>query len=253
MPKAITVVMNCKNGNTHFQHDDWEHRYEALQMECQIGFHMGPRNLPPDTLNVFLVPEYYFRKTGTDILSAYSDKEFKSICAALKNQSRLIPNFLLIGGSIFWTPKDKKIVRHTVPIYHAGREILLYDKRNNCDELNTFERNAGYRWQKGTASGRFTVDGLRCGIETCVDQDYGELAKGGRDLHLHCIVSNMTVVAHPAAAPTGFVLHCNANGGIGDLNINTVLRHPHTPVGNQATVPALRKKGLTSIYTLEID
>src|SRR5262245_38518405 len=69
------------------------------------------------------------------------------IRGGLRQISLLIPNFLLIGGSVVWvpdtTPDGKPVqharrfldairVRHTAFVFHSGKELLAYDKRTGC-------------------------------------------------------------------------------------------------------------------------
>lgn len=253
MPKVL-VGMWSKDGYTKCSSDEWKVRFSDLQKQMIVAFAMGPKTPPADALHVFLAPEYYFRKdrnrSQTDgRVTAYSKDEFTEICNALKAQSRTLRSLLLIGGSVMWISDERKRrVRHTVPIYHDGREVLLYDKRNDCLELAAYERNLGFEWKPGTVSGSFTIGGLKCGIETCVDQDKGELRKLGTDFDLHIIISNTVTVTKPAIKAGGFLLHCNAVQNDRPPPGNYVYGAPFS-VNNLVNG---QHKGLTSFFSIDL-
>jgi hypothetical protein len=252
MPKVI-VGMWCKDGYTKCPSDDWKARFQDLQKHMIKAFSLGPKSPPPDALHVFLAPEYYFRKDRkrgetANAVTAYTKEEYKAICDALKAQSKTLKNFLLVGGSVFWVEDEKKKkVRHTVPVYHDGKELLQYDKRNDCVELAKYEKDLGYDWKPGKVKGDFKVGKIRCGVETCIDQDLKELQKLGKDFDLHVIVSNTVAMKNPAAKATGFVLHCNASQA-DKTNSNFVYK---SPFGLNDKVDG-QSEGLVSCWELDL-
>lgn len=176
---------------------------------------------PPRILKIYLAPEYLFRKhykrsEGSGKITAYSQEEKDYAVNALQHMSRQGGGCLVIGGSVFWTPPalgNFKPIRHTIYVFYDGQLLLEYDKRNDCGELWDFELSRGYKFMPGARLGAFAVDGLNCGIETCVDHGLGQLKNDAvRNLDLQFIVSN-TVTVKPAfivAKRQGYVLHCNA-------------------------------------------
>jgi hypothetical protein len=228
--------MWSKDGYTKCASDDIKIRLRDFEMKVVEVMRLGDAHqVAGEPLMIFLAPEYYFRKDrkrseAAGVVSAYTAAEFKSVCEGLKTLSKTVKNFLVVGGSVFYVSDEKKLtVRHSVPIYYNGDQITpLYDKRNDCVELAKYEVDLGYTWKPGDAKGTFKINTkntagqkvtLNCGIETCVDQDKGELQKTQKDLDLDIIVSNTVSFTKPAAKATGYVLHCNASQtGVGPGN-----------------------------------
>jgi hypothetical protein len=244
MAKELLVGMYNVDGANRSPSDNWQMRLQELRIAMHQAFGLPVPNLYPPpappalgaapqplpTLRIFLAPEYFFRKNwarsqAANFPTAYNEGEWFSIRDGLLQLSQLYQNLLLIGGSVFWLPEssgrlvkkalhvERAPIRHSIVVAHAGNLVLIYDKKNDCMELQQFETNLYYRFMPGVMAGTFTCDGLQCGVETCLDHDMRQLAKdGAANLDLQIIVSN-TVLVKPQnviANNTGFVLHCNA-------------------------------------------
>jgi predicted amidohydrolase len=176
---------------------------------------------PPRLLRIYLAPEYFFRKhhkrsESSGKLTAYTEEDKNYATNAMQHLSRQAGGCLVIGGSVFWTPPvlgNFKPIRHTLFVFYDGQLLLEYDKRNDCGELWDFELSKGYRFMPGSRMGTFVVEGLNCGLETCVDHELGQLKNDAvRNLDLQIVISN-TVTIRPSnivAKRQGYVLHCNA-------------------------------------------
>lgn len=232
-PQRILVAMYCKDGYSRHRSDSAHERIKDLRQRATSAFAMlaGREGPPPaDALKIMLVSEFYFRKDrrrterqgkGT----AYSQESFDLVCLELRTLSATMPNFLVVGGSILWTPNDGMQTRSTVPIYHNGQELMLYEKRVDASELSIAERNLGFTWQPGKLKGSFNLGELRCGIETSTDHEMGELRKLSHSFDLQIIVSNTVGLKNPATRVGGFVLHCNAAQS-DRVNTNSLYQHP---------------------------
>ncbi|WP_425261085.1 hypothetical protein ACPOLB_09435 [Rubrivivax sp. RP6-9] len=234
MAKLLNIGLYCKNG--WMENDDSvAHRLQDLSDAIDTAFDtIGPTvpvpvGAPALPLNIFVAPEYLFKKndhrckTGNQI-SSYTVDEKDQILAALGTLSASRPNFLLIGGSVFWyealqkkhwwnkQPRDE--VHNTVAVFHDGNLLLSYDKMNDCGELSP-EIPAEAKKQtfvRGLQHGLFTCDGLQCGVETCLDHDKGELHAAGTNLDIHFVASNTVSVtaSKVACGAGGLVIQANA-------------------------------------------
>lgn len=148
----------------------------------------------------------------------------------------------MIGGSVFWVDPDRGVfIRHSIPIFHSGRRIYVYEKKRDCGELQSFETvpNLPYLFRPGVVPGMFACQGLSRGVETCIDHDNAQLrADGARDLDLQIVISN-TVTIRPSSvrvAGHGYLLHCNA-GQFGPR----IYQNPFDQSGEvTATTPGVR-------------
>ena len=245
MAKQLIVGMYNPDGPKQCASDDWSMRLQELRIAMTTTFSLDlppiyPVPPPPkpsaakqaipavpvassSPLRIFLAPEYFFRKNwgrseAARVTSAYSEDEALAISGELLRFSRAYPNLLLIGGSIFWRPKErrsifkKRTIRHSLVVAHNGQRLLDYEKRNACNELQPFEARS-HRFQPGVRHGLFQCDGLSCGLETCVDHSSNQLGQDGASgLDLQIVVSNSVSITqgHAHARPGGFVLHCDA-------------------------------------------
>jgi len=193
---------------------------------------IGPNGipLPPtipqhDILNVYCAPEYFFRKQydrsrNLKAGTAYTEQEKDTIKAALVQRSKRGPGgCLVMAGSIFWVVAGTGgwEVRNTVYVLHNGAQLLEYDKRHDCGELQTFEKigtGGMYAFRPGVTQGTFNIAGLNCGVETCVDHDSGQLARKDKltSLDLQFVLSNTVLIRRTSIAVhgRGYVVHCNA-------------------------------------------
>src|SRR5690606_9878861 len=92
-------------------------------------------------------------------------------------------------GSVF--------VRHSMFVFLNGTLIHTYEKKNDCNELQQFERapTMPLVFQPGVTAGLFATQGLSCGLETCVDHDLGQLRQDGAiDLDLQIVLSNTVTI-----------------------------------------------------------
>ena len=139
-------------------------------------------------------------------------------------------------------------------VAHNGVLLLEYDKRNDCVELQKFETDLGYKFMPGTVHGTFTCDGLQCGIETCIDHDCGQLkADGGANLDLHIVISNTVSIkpANVAAAPHGFLLHCDAaTGRLASMGLGNSVFYP--PFGRNDKVAVATSAGPCRLFRLRL-
>lgn len=251
-PTELHVGMMRQNSPLTIGADDVNTRLHQLRQGMREAFALPlpappvppppPLNVPPPVfdgvnpplpppppvqariLRIFMAPEYFFRKNWANcqhnnILTAYTAAEKNTIYAALARLSRPNQNFLLIGGSILWHdnyPMNMPIIRHSVPIFYSGQLVCDYEKKNDCAELQPFEvqvDNRNFRFSPGRTSGYFLCDGLRCGIETCVDHGCRQLRRDRHDaLDLHFIVSNSVTVQrqNAAAHARGYIIQADA-------------------------------------------
>jgi hypothetical protein len=264
MAKELLVGMCNLDGPIRIPSDNWQMRLQDLRNAMDQAFGLpvpnlysppaplalGPAPAPPPTLRIFLAPEYFFRKNrgrsqAASIPTTYTQGEWFGIQDGLLQLSQRYANLLLMGGSVFWLPEsrgrlvkkalhiERAPIRHSIVVAHAGNLLLIYDKKNDCNELYQFETNLYYQFMPGMVAGTFTCDGLQCGVETCVDHATGQLAKdGAANLDLQIIVSNTVAVHTPnvVANNTGFVLHCNANSSVLTGVGTDVYYHPFTLV-----------------------
>jgi hypothetical protein len=248
--------MITQNSNKVNVPDNIRSRAAQLQSGFAIARNLGPPVAPafvqqgvipappPRLLKIFIAPEYFFRKHQkrselSGKTTAYSEEDKNYATNAMQHLSRQAAGCLVIGGSVFWTPPSIgkfKPIRHTIFVYFDGQLLLEYDKRNDCGELWDFELSRGYKFMAGAKRGTFAVDGLNCGLETCLDHELGQLKNDAvRNLDLQIVISN-TVAIRPSnivAKVQGYILHCNAI--IGGASV-----YRPFDVGNRITDPMLR-------------
>lgn len=128
-------------------------------------------------------------------------------------------------------PERCYLARNTAYAFHAGREVGRYHKRGNFNEVYASESDGGYVvfMPGGTGPGkgdRFTVGGIRFGIEVCADHEAGYFAIGGGQLpHLHVVLSAKVRLdpTHAAMVPGGYLIHACS-----DVALSGVLEHKST-------------------------
>jgi predicted amidohydrolase len=226
MPKLINVGLYAKNGWKE-ANDGIVHRISDLDTAIDTAF-------------TTLAPSVPVPAGGpvTSTLSAYSEADKDTLRAEFGRLSQKKTNFLLVPGSVFWkldiakkhvwSKKKQAEIRNTTFAYHDGNELFAYDKMNDCGELSAKipEESKKCRFVAGLAFGVFDCDGLRVGLETCLDHDKGMLKKNDEKLDLH-IISSKTVSytpAHRSVKSGGYVLHANALQQAFGCNI---YGHPH--------------------------
>ena len=249
MAKLLNIGLYCKNGWLEPQ-DDVGHRLDDLAAAIDTAFDtIGPgvpvpQGAPALPLNIFVAPEYLFKKNDHQCkagnrVSAYGEVDKALILARLKQLSTSRANFLLIGGSVFWfeqvekkhfwNKKPRNIIRNTVLVCHDGNLLLEYDKMNDCGELSPEipVEGAKHVFSRGLLPGLFNCDGLSCGIETCLDQDRGELRAVTTALDLHFVSSNTVTVKaeNVACADDKLLIQANACPPPQPFG-NIVLHHP---------------------------
>ncbi len=218
--------------------DDLNSRFQQLQNGFQTAEALGAPPPPPigvapvpppppgTVLKIYLAPEYFFRKRcqrcqQNGIVSAYSEPEKNRVRGFLRDFSGRGGGCLVIAGSVFWLPAavgpaifGNRPVRNTMFVYYKRQLLLEYDKRNDCGELRGFEVDMDYTFAPGATSGTFVVEGLNCGVETCVDHAFGQLRRrdGQQNLDLQFVVSNKVTLKGSSIAVQGrgYVVHCNA-------------------------------------------
>lgn len=235
MPKLINVGLYAKNGWKE-PNDAIVQRIADLDAAIDTAFTTLAPTVPvpaggpfTSTLWVFVAPEYMFKKNNqncvaSNTVSAYSEADKDALRAEFVRLSQAKPNFLLVPGSVFWkldiakkhlwSKKKKAEIRNTTFAYHDGNELFAYDKMNDCGELSPEipEESKKCRFVAGLSFGVFDCDGLRVGLETCLDHDKGMLKKNDEKLDLHVISSNTVsyTPAHRSVKAGGYVLHANA-------------------------------------------
>jgi len=226
MPKLINVGLYAKNGWKE-ANDGIVHRISDLDTAIDTAF-------------TTLAPSVPVPAGGpvTSTLSAYSEADKDTLRAEFGRLSQKKTNFLLVPGSVFWkldiakkhvwSKKKQAEIRNTTFAYHDGNELFAYDKMNDCGELSAKipEESKKCRFVAGLAFGVFDCDGLRVGLETCLDHDKGMLKKNDEKLDLHIISSNTVsyTPAHRSVKSGGYVLHANALQQAFGCNI---YGHPH--------------------------
>jgi len=226
MPKLINVGLYAKNGWKE-ANDGIVHRISDLDTAIDTAF-------------TTLAPSVPVPAGGpvTSTLSAYSEADKDTLRAEFGRLSQKKTNFLLVPGSVFWkldiakkhvwSKKKQAEIRNTTFAYHDGNELFAYDKMNDCGELSAKipEESKKCRFVAGLAFGVFDCDGLRVGLETCLDHDKGMLKKNDEKLDLHIISSNTVsyTPAHRSVKSGGYVLHANELQQAFGCNI---YGHPH--------------------------
>lgn len=235
MPKLINVGLYAKNGWKE-ANDAIVHRVADLDTAIDTAFTTLALTVPvpaggpfTSTLWVFVAPEYMFKKNeqgcvAANAVSAYDEADKNTLRTEFARLSQKKTNFLLVPGSVFWkldiakkylwSKKKKPEIRNTTFAYHDGNELFAYDKMNDCGELSAKipEESKKCRFVAGQSFGVFDCDGLRVGLETCLDHDKGMLKKNDEKLDLHVISSNTVsyTPAHRSVKAGGYVLHANA-------------------------------------------
>jgi predicted amidohydrolase len=228
----LQVFMVTQNSPDVNLADDVASRLQQLQngfatARALPGHAAAPLAAPGTLLTVYLAPEYFFRKycqqaKTSRVISAYTEDDKDAATAAMQLFSQQTSS-LLMAGSVFWVPSALGgwQVRNTIFIYYRGVLVLTYDKRNDCAELRDWELELPYRFVPGNTRGTFAVDGLNCGVETCVDHQVGQLRRreGLDNLDLQFVISNTTTIHRTSVAAhgRGYIIHCNA--GIFGTNV----------------------------------
>ena len=220
----LIVGMFTQNSPRCLLPDDPQARLNQLEQGMNTAFGLLPaaaNSAPDSTLRIFTVPEYFFRRDPTRSeqakrSTAYSADEKNFLMHGLRNLSLTLPNLLIIGGSILWVDPEggAVFVRNTVPVHHNGNRIHFYEKKNECGELEKFETvpQMPYVFKPGSRSGVFTCLGLRCGLETCMDHQIGQLRTEEQyNLDLQFIIANTVTLEtrNVQVQPRGYVIHCD--------------------------------------------
>ncbi len=202
----------------------------------------------PADLNMFVGPEWSFRKTlmRDNKANFYDQNALHAILDGLKSLSAAVPDMLFMPGSIVWAIPDVKkgfIAYNTVPVLHNGEIIHLYHKSDwggdteGAGNFGTAMRYGGesggwgdilrkkYTIKKGgkkksvtTNSHFFELGGRTFGVEVCADHNgsmlfkqYAEENKSGKGIDVHVIISCGMFPQHDkiAARKGGFVVHCD--------------------------------------------
>lgn len=205
---------------------------------------------PP--LQVFLTSEWYFRPAGRPHTLA----EKNNIVLALRTLSRKYPDWLLVPGSIFWSPDPlgnaKIAVYNTAVALWAGEVLCERRKRESHD----IAHGIGYheRWGPdevppdvgvpvaSTAAGFFAHQGRDFCLEICRDQRVGDALDGcllggvgpPTGALIQLFTSNGTTVTDGflPVRDQGLVLFCD--GGAGNQRFLRVTRV--NPVNNAPNV-----------------
>jgi predicted amidohydrolase len=127
------------------------------------------------------------------------------------------------------------LARNTAYAFYGGAEVARYQKRSNHDEVFEGESEDFVIFEPGGApdgrGDRFEVEGLKFGIEICLDHDYGYLRHSSQkrpDVHI-VVSAEVDIVCNHVHVPEGcFLVHASSNkeitgvydhkGNRGDMN-----------------------------------
>ncbi|MEZ4298308.1 MAG: hypothetical protein R3B70_25370 [Polyangiaceae bacterium] len=185
---------------------------------------------PP--LQVFLTTEWYFRPAGRPHTAA----EKANILAQLQALSRRFADWLIVPGSIYWSPDP--LGNATVRVYNSAVALwagsILVERRKR--ESHDIDHAVGYheRWGPdeipadvgvpipSTQAGFFTLHGRHFCLEICRDQRVGDALEGcllmgvgpAAGAHVHLFTSNGTTVTDGflPVRDQGLVLFCDGGG-----------------------------------------
>jgi hypothetical protein len=196
--------------------------------------------MPP--LKLFVAPEWYFRPPGR----AYTTAERAAVITGLEAISRSYPDWLLVPGSIYWSPDPpaNAIIRvwNQAPVLYAGELLLTRTKRNEHDIPVPMQNRETWGMNNPAAlPGAIAAPSLQPAIfnhgarEWCVDicRDhfvgegacgYAATAPGSAGAHVYVVTSNTTALADCflAARNNGVVVHCD--GGTSTWRVYTMGR-----------------------------
>lgn len=205
---------------------------------------------PP--LQVFLATEWYFRPAGRPHTAA----EKANIIVQLQALSRRFPDWLIVPGSIYWSPDP--LANATVRVFNTTLALWagsVLCERRKCESHDIDGADTHHeRWGPDSAAplagipaasaqpGFFTLNGREFCLEICRDHSVGDAVEGylnavGGPLpgaHVYLFTSNGTVIA-PGFLPVqdnGLVLFCDGSGGGAQqyLRVNRV--NPLNHAGN---------------------
>jgi hypothetical protein len=111
------------------------------------------------------------------------------------------------------------IARNTAYGFYNGREVARYHKRSEYAEVFDSESDGGYViYEPGGgpegAGDRFDVEGVKFGVEVCLDHQLGYLSQGGGwypDVQIIMSADVQYVEAHSFVKEGGFVVHASSN------------------------------------------
>ncbi|MHC5109561.1 MAG: hypothetical protein ACYTHJ_06745 [Planctomycetota bacterium] len=180
---------------------------------------------PP--VRVFVAAEWYFRPEGT----AYTPAQKQTIITGLEKISRKYTDWLIIPGSIYWTPDNLANppvnVYNQAPVLFAGAVIKTRTKWNEHD-IPTERQDTHEIWgmdnpavlpagvtAASTQTAIFNNQGIDWCLDICRDHYVGEGVRGyaataaGADVYV--VISNDTAIADEfiAAINNGILIHCD--------------------------------------------
>ncbi len=220
---------------------------EALENELLVR--ARHRELQDLTINgapptrIMVAAEWFFRPA----LRAYTTAEHAAVLAGLRALSREFPDWLLVPGSIYWSPDAPatpiiRVFNQAVVLY-AGDVIATRTKRNEHDiPAQTADHE---EWGMNAPAGPvpaaiagpslvptiFNHAGAQWALDVCRDHYVGEAARHyvvtfpasvGPDIYI--VTSNNTVLADEflAVRNNGLVIHCD--GGTSTWQVHRVTR-----------------------------
>lgn len=127
-------------------------------------------------------------------------------------------NTLFLPGTYFW--EDSGGLVNTLPVYHNGDLVYLYDKVKNGGE-SISARTYGLTFKPGVLPGVISYKGLDIGLEICADHSSPSVLKQHNisDLDLEIVSSCGMNVRHNRAATHVGAYQLNSDGWYLNTNV----------------------------------
>ena len=175
----------------------------------------GQRSANADVdLNVFMAPEFLY---GNKARGSGDIASIKTLAGALSTGHG---NSLVFPGTVIQKKGvTNSKIKNRVPIFYNGTEVLLHSKRNWGGAQKADGKGGKAAFKGGQKDAYFTIKvgttTYACGIEICMDHQFGELKKNlaslQKSVDLHFILGNMVGAAPANMCGTKFTILCNAN------------------------------------------
>ncbi len=168
------------------------------------------RHLKDGDLDILVAPEYSFYYDD----GPQSKQDYKNEVHELARKTAGKKTLLLPGTFVWYDEKDE--LHSTLPVIHDGRLLLEYDKKLDGGDEEYIAQKFGKKYVKGTGPGSFGWNGLKAGVEICVEHATGTLHRereGKNDLDIQFIVSAGETFreANVTVRDYGYVLYCDGH------------------------------------------